>query len=190
MFFKFGWLKMTKWFWRRGHSRFVDFCYVLLVLLPIIVFSLALFSVINIIALNLTFLLSSFGEGYVHSFVHFSKFGFWSRGSGEWVKNAKSLQWRATGKIRSENTCSISVLSLEVKCYLQLDPFLDRISIAWYLNNGFFYFRKMKSHNCNSVCIQIELHALKRYENLFAHTVAVMRLHLSKNNNPFLIFIF
>lgn len=55
MFFKFGWLKMTKWFWRRDLSRFVDFCFVLLVLLPIIVFSLALFSVISIIAFNLTF---------------------------------------------------------------------------------------------------------------------------------------
>ena len=28
------------------------------------------------------------------------------------------------------------------------------------------------------------------YENFFAHTVAVMRLHLSKKNNPLLIFTF
>ena len=30
--------------------------------------------------------------------------------------------------------------------------------------------------------------ALARYENLFAHTVAVSRLQLSKKNNPLLIF--
>ena len=36
------------------------------------------------------------------------------------------------------------------------------------------------------MCIQIEKRALARYENLFAHTVAVIRLHLSKKNNPLL----
>ena len=50
--------------------------------------------------------------------------------------------------------------------------------------------QKMKSHNCNVVCIQIEKCALARYEIMFAHTVAEMRLHLSIKNNPLHIFTF
>ena len=38
-----------------------------------------------------------------------------------------------------------------------------------------------KENNCNSVCKQIF--------NSYAHTVAVMRLYLSNNNNPLLNFI-
>ena len=38
--------------------------------------------------------------------------------------------------------------------------------------------------------IQIEERALARYENLYAHAVAVIRLHLSKKNNPLLTFTF
>ena len=51
-------------------------------------------------------------------------------------------------------------------------------------------FRKKYSYTCNGVCIQIEYRSLARYENLLAHTVAVIRVHLSKKNNPLLIHVF
>ena len=40
----------------------------------------------------------------------------------------------------------------------------------------------------NDACIKIEKRALARYENLYAHTISVMRLHLSKKNDPLFIF--
>ena len=50
------------------------------------------------------------------------------------------------------------------------------------------------NHLCThqSLCISIVLIEYRIYTNeiLFAHTVAVMRLHLSKKNNPLLIVTF
>ena len=48
------------------------------------------------------------------------------------------------------------------------------------LCNGLFFFEI-----CSVTCT----YKLARYENLFAHIVAVMRLHLSKKNNPLLKYI-
>ena len=63
-------------------------------------------------------------------------------------------------------------------------PFRCMINKLWIV-----LFRKMQPPNYDSVCIQIEERALALW-NLFAQTVEVMRLHLSKKNDPLLIFTF
>ena len=50
-----------------------------------------------------------------------------------------------------------------------------------------FFFERC-SHITATVCAYKLNNARK--ENLFAHTIAVMRLHLSKKNDPLLIFTF
>ena len=42
--------------------------------------------------------------------------------------------------------------------------------------------RKMQSYNCNGVCKQILITRLSALFNLYAHTVAVIRPHLTKKN--------
>ena len=54
-----------------------------------------------------------------------------------------------------------------------------------YISNGLFFFRKMY-HNCNVCAYQFSWRAVMRCSNLYAHTVAVMRLHLSKKKYPLL----
>ena len=51
---------------------------------------------------------------------------------------------------------------------------------------GFILFRKMKPYNYNGVCKKIHKApaGVIRLFNLYAHAVAVMRLDLSKKNNP------
>ena len=46
------------------------------------------------------------------------------------------------------------------------------------------------SNDWHGVCNQTEFRVLAGYENLFAHTVAVMRLHLSKKDNPLLTYMY
>ena len=48
----------------------------------------------------------------------------------------------------------------------------------------------MMSNDWHGVCNQTEFRVLAGYENLFAHTVAVMRLHLSKKDNPLLTYMY
>ena len=68
--------------------------------------------------------------------------------------------------------------------------FVHRQRSGWcYLSNGLFFFSKKCSLITLTVCAFKLNNAL--YENLFAHTVAVLRLHLSeKKRNPLLIFTF
>ena len=52
-------------------------------------------------------------------------------------------------------------------------------------SNGLFFFE-----NRDGVCIQIKQREFARYDNVFAQSVAVMRLHFSKKNNPLHINLF
>ena len=47
----------------------------------------------------------------------------------------------------------------------------------------------MMSNDWHGVCNQTEFRVLAGYEHLFAHTVAVMRLHLSKKKNLLLTYL-
>ena len=65
---------------------------------------------------------------------------------------------------------------------------LTIIKLGFYLSNGLFFFEI-----CRLITVTVcayKLNALALYENLFAHTVAVISLHLSKKNNSLLIFTF
>ena len=58
---------------------------------------------------------------------------------------------------------------------------------VFYLSNGLIFFER-----CSLITVTVCAYKLNnaRYENLFAYTVAVIRLHLSKKNNPLLKFTF
>ena len=56
-----------------------------------------------------------------------------------------------------------------------------------YLSNGLFFFERCSRITATSCAYKLNN---ARYENLFAHAVAIKRLHLSKKNNPLLIFTF
>ena len=71
-----------------------------------------------------------------------------------------------------------------LKSYLFCTLIDVRISVV-YLSNRLFFFER-----CSLITATVCAYALARYENLFAHTIAVIRLHLSKKNIPLLIFTF
>ena len=64
----------------------------------------------------------------------------------------------------------------------------DTDRMSKHLRNGLFFFER-----CSFITAKVYAYKLNnaRYEHLFAHTVAVTRLHLLKKmNNPLLIFTF
>ena len=63
--------------------------------------------------------------------------------------------------------------------------FCMEVSVV-HLNNGLFFFERCSLKNA-TVCGYKLNNA--RYENLFAHIVAVIRLHLSKKNNSLLKYL-
>ena len=51
------------------------------------------------------------------------------------------------------------------------------------ISNGLFFFERC---NCNGLCQKKIITRKRTFYNLYAHAVAIMRLHFSKKNSPLL----